>query len=412
MTRRVVVTAMGMISPLGNTVETSWEAIKAGRSGVGPITHFDTANYLVKIAAEVRDFDPTDYMDKKEIRRRDPYQHYATAASLQALEAAGLTEDDSLTSEERRRMSVVIGSAIGGMQTYAEYIEVINTTGNPRKVTPFGITMAIPDGASNIVSVMAGAGGPSCVPVSACATGADCIGYAFDLIKAGRIDRALAGAAEYPVIPMGVAVFDRAGACSREQIRPFDKRRDGFVFGDGCGVILLEELEAAKRRGATILAELVGYGCSSDAIHITAPDPYGMGASEAIELALQDAELKPEDVDYINAHGTGTELNDKMETNAVKRVFGEYAYQVPMSSTKSMTGHAMGATAAMEAIFSVLSIRDNVAPPTINLEEADPECDLDYVPHTAREHPIDVVMSNSFGFGGHNSVLVFKRYHD
>lgn len=409
MTRRVVITGMGMVCAVGLTVEESWTNIKNGVSGVAPITHFDTTNYMVKNAAEVKNFDPAKYVGKKEARRRDPYQHFAAAVSQEAVAQSGI---DSLPPEMRRRMSVLMGSAVGGMQTYHNNIMVLEETENPRRVTPFGITMVIADGASNQLSVEYGAGGPSCVPVSACATGADCIGLAFDLIRAGRIDYAIAGATEYPIIPLGIATFDRAGACTHEIIRPFDKNRSGVQFGDGGGALVMEELEAAKARGANILAELVGYGCSSDAAHITAPDPEGLGAAEAMREALKSGEINPDEIDYINAHGTGTSLNDSMETKAIKAVLGERAYQVPVSSTKSMTGHAMGGSAAMEAIFSVLSLCDNIAPPTINYVTPDPECDLDYVPNKSRELEIKCVMSNSFGFGGHNSVLIFKTFND
>jgi 3-oxoacyl-[acyl-carrier-protein] synthase II len=276
--------------------------------------------------------------------------------------------------------------------------------------------MLMVNGGSDLVSIMLGARGPSYTPTSACATGADCVGHAFDLIRAGRLDWAFAGCGEAPIFPIAVAAFDRTGACSRlnddpeHASRPFDKERTGLVFGEGAGVLVLEELEHAKARGAEILAEMVGLGVSSDAFHITAPDPEGRGASEAIECALRDAQLNPSDIDYINAHGTATALNDPMETKAVKRAFGDHAYKVPMSSTKSMTGHAMGATAAFEAVFSVLALRDQVAPPTINYETPDPDCDLDYVPNVAREMLIEYAMSNSFGFGGHNVSLIFKRF--
>ncbi len=412
MTRRVVVTGMGMVSPLGHNVDQTWAAIKAGKSGVGPITRFDTSNYAVKIAAEVKNWEPGDFMPVKEARRRDRYQQFAQAAGKMAFEDCGF----SITPENAGRTSVIVGSAVGGIDSYYEQATVLLTTGDPRRITPFGIPMLMVNGASDAISIEIGSTGPSCTLISACATGGDCIGYAFDLIRLGRVDQALAGAGEAPIIQIGIAAFDRTGACSRlnddpeHAVRPFDKNRTGLVFSEGGAVIALEELEHAKARGANILAEVIGYGATSDAFHITAPEPEGRGAAAAIHYALADAGIVPEQVQYINAHGTGTGLNDVMETKAVKEAFGAYAYKVPMSSTKSMTGHAMGATAAMEAIFCIQAIREGIAPPTINLTEADPECDLDYVPNTARAMPIDIAMSNSFGFGGHNVSLLFKAY--
>lgn len=412
MTRRVVVTGMGVISPLGHTVQEAWGNIKAGKSGIGPITRFDSSNYAVKIAAEVKDWDASKYMQVKDARRRDLNEQFSVAAAQEAVRMSGLTVDDS----NRLRTGVIVGSAVGGISSYYETANMVFETKDPRRITPFGIPMLMVNGAANLISIDIGANGPSATPISACATGADCIGHAFDLIRVGRIDRAVAGAGEAPIIPIGIAAFDRTGAMSRlnddptHACRPFDKSRTGLVFSEGSGVIVLEELESAKARGADILAELVGYGTTSDAFHITAPEPEGIGASWAIQGALDDAHLTPYDIDYINAHGTGTSLNDVMETKAVKRIFGDHAYHVPMSSTKSMTGHGMGATAAIEAIFSVLAICDQVAPPTINLDEPDPECDLDYVPNVAREMPIQCVMSNSFGFGGHNVSLIFKAF--
>ena len=412
MTRRVVVTGLGMISPMGHTVEETWESIKAGISGIGLITHFDTSNYMVKIAAEVKDWDPTSVMPAKEVRRRDRYQHFIVAAAKEAVSHSGFEVKDG----ERTRSSVIVGSAVGGVESYFREANLLFETGDPRKITPFGIPMLMVNGGSDLVSIEYSAMGPSYVPVSACATGADCIGHAFDLIRWGRLDQALAGGGEAPIIAIGIAAFDRVGACSRlnddpvHASRPFDKNRTGLVFGEGAGVLVLEELEHAKVRGADILAEIVGYGTTSDAFHVTAPDPEAVGAIAAIRQALDDAQLDVNAIQYINAHGTATALNDVMETKAIKCVFGEHAYHVPMSSTKSMTGHGMGATAAMEAAFSVLAIRDQVAPPTINLTEPDPECDLDYVPNEARSMPINCVMSNSFGFGGHNVSLIFKRF--
>jgi beta-ketoacyl-acyl-carrier-protein synthase II len=411
--RRVVVTGAGAISPLGHNVADTWDAIKAGRSGIGPITHFDPQDYLVKIAAEVKNWDPTVHMPAKEARRRDRYQQFLLPAAREALAQSGL----QITEANRDRTGVIVGSSVGGVESYYEQAQLLFETGDPRRITPFGIPMLMVNGGSNIISIETGATGPSYTPISACATGADCIGHAFDLIRIGRIDQALAGCGEAPIIPIGVAAFDRVGACSRENdnptgaSRPFDKNRTGLVFSEGAGVLVLEELEQARARGAVILAELVGYGSTSDAFHTTAPDPEAIGASKAIRLALADARLNPQDIDYINAHGTATALNDVMETRAVKLAFGDAAYHVPMSSTKSMTGHGMGATAALEGIFAVMALRDQVVPPTINLTEPDPECDLDYVPHTARERRLRYVMSNSFGFGGHNVSLIFASYH-
>lgn len=412
MTRRVVVTGMGVISPLGHNVEPTWEAIKVGKNGAGPITHFDASNYLVQIAAEVKNWDAASVMPAKEVRRRDRYQHFILAAAKEAAADSGF----HVPEDKRARSGVIIGSAVGGVESYFEQANLLIETGDPRRITPFGIPMLMVNGGSDMVSIEYGAMGPSYVPVSACATGADCIGHAFDLIRIGRLDQTLTGGGEAPIIAIGIAAFDRVGACSRQNddplhaSRPFDKNRTGLVFGEGAGVMVLEELEFAKARGANIIAEIVGYGSTSDAFHVTAPDPDAKGAIVAIQQALDDARLTPKDIHYINAHGTATALNDVMETKAVKHVFGEHAYNVPMSSTKSMTGHGMGATAAMEAIFAVLAIRDQVAPPTMNLDDPDPECDLDYVPNQAREMPISCVMSNSFGFGGHNVSLIFKRF--
>jgi len=414
MTRRVVVTGLGIVSAVGNNVADTWTNIVNGKSGMGPITKFDASNYLVKIAAEAKGFNAEDHMSSKVIRRSDPYQHLIWKAAMEAYADSGI----EFTDEIGKRSSCIIGSAVGGMSSYQYWSKLVEETGDPRRMTPFAIPMLMANGGSDLVALELGLQGPSATMVSACATGADCIGLAYDLIRAGRIDRAMAGAGENPILPLGIAAFDRIGACSRENdnpeqaMKPFDVNRTGMVFGEGAGVIMIEELEAAKARGANIYAELVAYASTSDAYHMTAPDPAARGATEAVKRALHEAQLNPDDIDYINAHGTATNLNDAMETIAIKAAFGDHAYNVPMSSTKSMTGHAMGATAAMEAVFSILSLRDNVAPPTINLETPAEECDLDYVPQTAREMDIDVVMSNSFGFGGHNVSLIFKRFDD
>ncbi len=412
MSRRVVITGMGMITPLGLNVVETWEAIKAGKSGVGPITRFDASKYLVQIAAEIKNWDPTHYMPAKEARRRDRYQQLILVAAQEAIKHSNL----ELSDEQRSRTGVIIGSAVGGVESYYEQAAIMYETDDPRRITPFGIPMLMVNGGSDMVSIEIGATGPSYTPISACATGADCIGHAFDLIRIGRLDRALAGGGDAPIIPIGIAAFDRVGACSRQNddpehaSRPFDKNRTGLVFSEGSAVLVLEELESAKARGATIYAEIVGYGSTSDAFHVTAPHPEAIGAILAIEHALHDAKLNPTDIQYINAHGTATALNDTMETKGVKRVFGDHAYHVPMSSTKSMTGHGMGATAAMEAVFSVKSLCDQIAPPTMNLTEPDPQCDLDYIPNAAREIKIRNVMSNSFGFGGHNASLIFSAF--
>lgn len=412
MTRRVVITGIGVVSPLGHTTEESWSGIKAGISGAAPITRFDTSNFLVKIAAEVKDWDATKFIPAKELRRKDRYQHFIIAAVQEAMAQSGLV----VTDENRSRIGTIVGSAVGGMESYHETADVYFSTNDPRRITPFGIPMLMVNGGSAMASLMIGSTGPSYTPVSACATGGDCIGHAFDQIRMGRLDVALAGAGEAPIVPMGIAAFDRVGACSRENenpkmaIRPFDKNRTGLIFGEGAGVMVMEALEIAQARGATILGEMVGYGAASDAFHITAPDPNARGAAVAIRNAMADAQLNPDDIDYINAHGTATSLNDPMETKALKIVFGARAPKVPMSSTKSMTGHAMGATAALEAVFSVLAIRDQVAPPTINYETPDPECDLDYVPNEARSMKMNYAMSNAFGFGGHNVSLIFKKF--
>jgi 3-oxoacyl-[acyl-carrier-protein] synthase II len=413
LTRRVVVTGLGMVTPLGNTVKDTWDNLLKGTNGVGQISYFDTKNHRVKIAAQVKNFNPTDYMSEREVRHMDFHQHYIIAAAKEAIVDAKL----ELTEEMRPRTSAFIASSTGGLKRYQEFIELIYDTGDPRKMTPYAIPMLVVNAGNNLVAMMLNAQGPSAIQVSACATGADNVGHAFDLIRAGRIDRAIVGCSDYPITDLGVAVFDKMRAYSSSQdaataMRPFDRDRTGMVFGEGCGALVIEELESAKKRGVNIYAELVGYGSTTDAFHRTAPEPSGLNASEAMRLALSDAKINPEQIAYINAHGTSTYLNDPAEVKAVKRVFGDYAYNVPLSATKSMTGHAMGATAAIEAAFTVLSLKEQVAPPTIHLDNPAPDCDLDFIPHQARQIRMEYAMSNSFGFGGHNASLIFRTFND
>jgi beta-ketoacyl-acyl-carrier-protein synthase II len=411
MTRRVVITGVGAVTPLGLNVKETWEACLNGRSGVGPITAFDTSNFLVKIAAEVKNFDPAQFMDPKEARRRDRFQQFATAAAREALADSGL----EIREGNAVRVGVFVSSGAGGIVSLQEAVETINSSG-PRRVDPFTIPKLMANGASGLIAIDTGAKGPALAVLSACASGADGIGLAFKLIRGGEIDAAIAGASEATISKVGIGAFDRLGAMSRRNDdysytpQPFDKNRDGLVMGEGGAILILEELEHAKARGANIIAELAGYGATGDAFHITAPEEQGVGSAAAMKLALQDARLDPGDVGYISAHGTGTPLNDAAETRGIKAAFGAKAYDVPVSSTKSMTGHIMGMTGALEAIFSSLAIRDHVLPPTAHYQTPDPECDLDYVPNTAREAKVEVVMSNAFGFGGHNAVLVIKRF--
>jgi beta-ketoacyl-acyl-carrier-protein synthase II len=412
MNRRVVITGLGAITPIGNTVESSWQALIRGKSGVEPLTLFDSSGFDVQIAGEVKGWNPAEYLNPKEVRRRDRYQLFAHEAIRQTALHAQIT----ITSEaQAERTGIIVGSAIGGMTSFSEQLHNI-TAGGARRMAPFGIPSFMTTSGSALGGIELGAMGVSYILTSACATGSDCIGHAFDLIRLGRADTMLAGAAEAPILPNAVAGFDRLGACSHQNsdpaaaMRPFSRDRDGLVVSEGAAVIVLEELHSAQTRGANILAEIVGYGASSDAYHIVAPHPEGKGAALAIRRALEDAHLNPADLDYINAHGTATLLNDTMETLAIKHALGEDAYNIPISATKSMTGHAMGASAAMEAVWSVLALRDQVIPPTLNLYDPDPTCDLDYVPHDARQKRLRHVMTNAFGFGGHNSVLIFKEF--
>ncbi len=408
--RRVVVTGLGCISPLGNSVEESWEKLVAGVSGIGPITKFDASDISSRIAGEVKNFDGSKYFDKKELKRTDLFLQYAVAATEEALKDSGL----DLDSIDRDSVGVLIGSGIGGLQTIQQNCQILATKG-PRRLSPFFIPMAIINMASAMVAMRYGFRGPQNAVVTACATGTNAIGDAFRIIQRGDAPIMIAGGAEAAVCPLGVAGFAVMRALSTRNdeperaSRPFDRERDGFVIGEGAGILVLEDYEHAKKRGARIYAEVVGYGMSSDAYHITMPDENGEGAALAMERALRDAGVNPEDVDYINAHGTSTPLNDKTETLAIKRVFGDAAYRVPISSNKSMIGHLLGAAGAVEAVFTVKTIAEGVIPPTINYEYPDPDCDLDYVPNQAREGEVKVALSNSFGFGGVNACLVFRK---
>jgi 3-oxoacyl-[acyl-carrier-protein] synthase II len=410
MPNRVVVTGMGAVSPVGLDVQSTWESLLAGRCGVGPITLFDAADQEVTIAAEVKAFDPAVAMDRKEVRRNDRFVQFAMAAAREALLSSGL----EIGPDNRDHVGVIIGSGIGGIGTLSEQIQVLREKG-PRRVSPFLVPMMIADMASGQVSIALGARGPNVCTVSACASGADAIGYAFDLIRRGDAVAMVTGGAEAAITPIGVAGFASARALSTRNAdpshasRPFDADRDGFVLGEGSGILVLENLEHAQARGATLLAELCGYGMTADAHHITQPAEGGEGGARAMRMALSQAGLCPDDIDYLNAHGTSTPMNDKFETEAIKSVFGEHAYQMPISSIKSMVGHLLGAAGALEACACVQAIRDGIIPPTINYENPDPDCDLDYTPNVARRLPVRAVLSNSFGFGGHNSALLFRE---
>lgn len=411
MKRRVVVTGVGAVTPLGSNIETTWSNIKNGVSGVKPLTRVNADEYPAKVAAEITDFNVEEFIDKKDARKMDRFTHYAVAASLMAVKDADLTIND----ENSPRVGVWIGSGIGGMETFENQFETFLSRGY-RRVSPFFVPMMIPDMATGQVSITLGARGFNSCTVTACATGTNSIGDAFKVIQRGDADVMVTGGAEAPITRMSVAGFCANTALSTNQdpskaSRPFDKNRDGFVMGEGAGIVVLEELEHALARGAKIYAEIVGYGATGDAYHITAPAPEGEGGARAMKMALDDGDLKPEDIDYINAHGTSTEYNDKFETYAIKTVFGEHAYKLAVSSTKSMTGHLLGAAGGVEAIFTVLAMNENILPPTINLETPDAECDLDYVPNEARQREIKAAISNSLGFGGHNATIAFKKFN-
>ena len=413
MERRVVITGLGVVSPVGSSVTKFWENLTAGKSGIGRITKFDPEGFPVQIAGEVKDFDPLEYFDKKEVRRTDPFIQFAVGAAVQAVKSSGLEESDV----DKTRVGVLIGSGIGGLSTIEQQLKILWEKG-PRRVSPFCVPMEIINMASGLVSIRFGYKGPNISVVTACATGTHAIGEAYRTIQYGDADVMVAGGAESCITPLAVAGFAAAKALStrndepEKASRPFEKNRDGFVMGEGAGIVVLEELEHAKRRGAKILAEVVGYGTSGDAYHMTAPAPEGEGAARAMENAIKDAGISPEDVDYINAHGTSTKFNDLFETMAIKKVFGEHAYRVKISSIKSMIGHLLGAAGGVEVVSSVMTLQTGVIPPTINYEEPDPECDLDYTPNKAVEADVRYVLKNSFGFGGTNACLVLKRYED
>lgn len=411
MNHRVVVTGIGVVSPLGLNVAETWNNAIAGKSGVGPITHFDASSYEVRIAAEVKGFDPGLYMDRKEARHMDRFSQFALAATIQAVSESGLKVDETNQDD----VGVLFGSGVGGILTIYNQVKTLVEKGHDR-VSPFTVPMMIADAASGQISIRLGVRGPNLCATSACSSSSDAIGEAYEIIKRGDALVMITGGSEAPINPFGIAGFHAARALSTNNAdpekasRPFDAKRDGFVMGEGAAVLVLENLEHALARGAPIIAEVAGYGATSDAYHITQPLENGDGAGRAMIKALKKAGVKPSDVSYINAHGTSTPLNDKCETIAIKNVFGEHARRIPISSTKSMTGHLLGAAGAIEAVFTILSIKDGIIPPTINLTNPDPDCDLDYVPNQARKARVDVAMSNTFGFGGHNSVLVFKRY--
>jgi 3-oxoacyl-[acyl-carrier-protein] synthase II len=411
MTDRVVVTGIGLVTPVGSDRKSTWDSLMAGKSGIDYISLFDAEGFTSRIAAEVDGFDAAALLGRKEAKRLDRFSQFAAVASLEAIEDAGI----DMATEDPDRVGVLIGSGVGGIITITEQHKVMLDKG-PKRVSPFLVPMMLGDMASGQVSMMIGAKGPNFSTVSACATGADSIGEALEMIRRGRADVVIAGGTEAAVCEIGVAGFNSCMALSTRNddpqgaSRPFDSGRDGFVLGEGAGVLVLESIEHAEKRGANVLAELVGYGASSDSHHVTQPHPEGEGAARAMKWALDDAKLQPEDVVYINAHGTSTPMNDKFETIAMKRMFGDHAYKLAISSTKSMTGHLLGAAGGIEAAFSVLAVKEGAIPPTINLEIPDPDCDLNYTPNKAVKQEVEVAMSNVFGFGGHNASLVFKSF--
>ena len=411
MTERVVVTGIGLVTPVGEDKKSTWDSLLKGKSGIDYISLFDAEGFESRIAAEVDGFDGAALLGRKEARRLDRFSQFACVAALEALEDAGI----DMANEDADKVGVLIGSGVGGIMTITDQHKVLLNRG-PKRVSPFLVPMMLGDLASGQVSMLIGAKGPNFSTVSACATGTDSIGEALEMIRRGRADVVIAGGTEAAVCEIGVAGFNACMALSTRNdapqaaSRPFDSGRDGFVLGEGCGVVVLESVTHAEARGAEVLAELAGYGASSDAHHVTQPHPEGEGAARAMKWAIDDAGLKPEDVDYVNAHGTSTPLNDKFETIALKRTYGDHAYNLKISSTKSMTGHLLGAAGGIEAAFSVLTVNEGVIPPTINIDDPDPECDLDYVPNKAEKQEVNVAMSNSLGFGGHNSSIIFKSF--
>jgi 3-oxoacyl-[acyl-carrier-protein] synthase II len=409
--RRVVVTGMGLVVPIGIGVETAWKNACEGKSGIGRLTRFDPEGFDTRIAAEVKGFNPELYIEKKEVKKMDLFIQYALAAAKEAVEDSRL----SITPENGDRIGVIVGTGLGGLPTIEKYHQILMERG-PGRISPFFIPMLVANLAAGQIAIQYGAKGPNICLVTACATGGHCIGDAFRAIVYGDADAVIAGGTEANITPLTVGGFNAMKALStrndepEKACRPFEKNRNGFVIAEGAGIVILEELEFAQKRNARIYAELIGYGYTGDAYHITAPSPDGDGAIRCMRMAIKDAGLKPEDIDYINAHGTSTQLNDLTETIAIKKVFGDHAKKIPISATKSMTGHLLGAAGSTEAIFTVLALRDGILPPTINYEEPDPECDLDYVPNVARRQDLNTGMSNAFGFGGTNATLIFKKF--
>jgi 3-oxoacyl-[acyl-carrier-protein] synthase II len=409
--KRVVITGLGAITPIGNTIAEYWEGLVSGRNGIGPITHFDASRHDCRIAGEVKNFDPLLYLDKKEAKRMDRFSQLAVCASKQAIADSGLKIDAT----NAEYIGVTIGTGIGGLKVLEEQQEIYLTKG-PSRCSPFMIPMMIANMAAGLVAIQLGAKGPNCCTVTACAAGSNAIGEAFRLIQGGYAHAMICGGTEAAITPLGIAGFAACKAVSTRNddpthaCRPFDIGRDGFVMGEGAGILVLEELEHAQNRGAKIYAEIVGYAMTCDAYHMTGQTPGGVDAARAMSLCLKDAGLAPEAVSYINAHGTSTPINDPTETAAIKKTLGDHAYKIAVSSTKSMTGHLLGGAGGIEGVASALAIHHSMIPPTINLEHPEPECDLDYVPHVSRAADLNVVLSNSFGFGGHNVTLAFKKY--